>query len=330
MLQPNLGYTHKGTEKLFEVLPLSEKVRLSERVSGDTSFTHAVAFCQAVELLADIQVPERARYLRTIFSELERMANHCNDIGFILNDTAFAVGGSHGTRLKEQIMQLCDQLTGHRFMRGVNTIGGVTKDLISDNLELLQLTINSVTKDLSELVSITENNETVINRLKGTGILQKQVAKDHGVVGMAARGSGINTDARHEYPYAAYDKLTVKVAQQNSGDVYARFSIRVAEVLESARLITQAIKNLPKGAIASTTKISFKKNSCSLGIAEGWRGDIVYFVRTNDVGEIDRVGIRDASFLNWPAVPYAVAGNIVPDFPLINKSFNLSYSGFDR
>lgn len=329
-LEPQLGYVHKGSEKLFEKLALADKVKLSESISGDTSFSHSLAFCQALETLGDVKVPERAQYLRVIYSELERLANHLNDVGFILNDTAFTFGGSNGPRMKEHVMQLCERITGHRFLRGVNTIGGVTKDLTDDLAQSLIAELDAIRKDFEEVIAITEDNETVLNRLKGTGILDKQVALDHGVVGIAARAVGLPYDARKEYPYAAYDSLTLKTAKQITGDVYARYHVRISEVYTAIDLIAQAIKKMPKGAIQSKSAVSLQKKAYTVSITEGWRGDIVYFVATDAKGEISRVGVRDASFLNWPAVPYAVAGNIVPDFPLINKSFNLSYSGFDR
>jgi len=329
-LQPKLGYVHKGSEKLFENITLEKMVALSERISGDMSFTHCLAFCQAVEALGDITVPMRAQFLRVIYSELERLANHINDIGFILNDTALAFGGSFGMRLKERVMFLNEKLTGSRFLRGVNSIGGVTKDLWTEEKEMLQKSLSEIKKDFTECVEIIEDKETVINRLKNTGILEKQVALDHGVVGVAARAVGIPTDVRIDYPYAAYSRFSPKLALQESGDVYARYRVRIMEAFDAIRIILEALDKLPNGEIMSSKKLVLPKNSSSAGLAEGWRGEIVYFIMTDQAGKITRVGVRDPSFLNWPAVPYAVAGNIVPDFPLINKSFNLSYSGFDR
>lgn len=329
-LEPKLGYTHKGSEKLFEKLSFDDKIKLAERISGDTSFTHSLAYCQAIETLGKTTVPSRAKYLRVIYSELERLANHLNDIGFIVNDTAFSFGGSNGQRLKEKVMQLCDLLTGNRFLRGINTVGGVTKD-ISEELQLiLNKELENIQNDFEEVIQIINGNDSVQNRLKGTGILDQQVALDHGVTGIAARALGLPHDARIEFPYAAYKDISVKIAHQTTGDVYARFQIRVSEIHASIAIIEEALKNLPAGSISANTSINLEKNAYTISITEGWRGDIVYFIATNGKGEISRVGIRDASFLNWPAVPYAVVGNIIPDFPLINKSFNLSYSGFDR
>ncbi len=331
-LEPMLGYVHKGTEKLFETLPLLQKISLSEHVSGDSSFSHSLAFCQAVEKLAsDNTVPLRAQYLRVIFAELERLANHLGDLGFIMNDTGFSFGGSQLTRLREMIMQINENISGHRFLRGVNTFGGVNKDLDQKSLVNITNELSKIEKDFAEIINICEDTESVINRLKGTGTLRKDAAIDHGVVGVAARASGISVDTRIDFPYAAYEKIEFAKAVQTSCDVYARFRIRVQEVHSSINIINKSAKLISKGNIVSEIKtVGLRKNSKSFSVVEGWRGEIFYFVMTDSAGEISRVSVRDASFLNWPAVPHAVSGNIVPDFPLINKSFNLSYSGNDR
>lgn len=330
-LEPMLGYTHKGSEKLFEILSFKDKIKLSERISGDTSFTHSLAYCQTVEILSNTDTPPRAKYLRVIYSELERLANHLNDIGFIINDTAFSFGASNGQRLKEKVMQLCEGLTGSRFLRGVNTVGGVTKDISDEKKLHLKEVLLSIRKDFEEVIKIIDDSESVQNRLKGTGTLDKQVGADHGVVGIAARAIGLENDSRVDYPYAAYENITpLKVSLQTTGDVFARFYVRVSETYASIDLIADALDKLPQGSILNKKELKLEKNTYAISVTEGWRGDIVYFVATDNKGEISRVGVRDASFLNWPAVPYAVVSNIVPDFPLINKSFNLSYSGFDR
>lgn len=329
-MESKLGYVHKGTEKLFEISDMDKKIRLSERISGDTSFTHSLAFCQAVESLAEIKPGFRAKYLRVIYSELERLANHFNDIGFIMLDTGYSFGGGNGARLREKIMQINERLTGSRFLRGVNIIGGVTKDIPPQIAGELSEELESIKKDFSEVINIVENSDTLLNRLKDTGKLDRQVAIDHCAVGVAAKGSGIQIDARVDFPYAAYDEIDVKIATEKTTDVYARFRVRIKEVFSSMEIITQALKNMPEDKISgSSVKISLKKNCYSVGIAEGWRGDIIYFVATDTDGNISRVAVRDPSFVNWAVVGHAVKGNVVPDFPLINKSFNLSYSGND-
>jgi Ni,Fe-hydrogenase III large subunit/Ni,Fe-hydrogenase III component G len=330
LLEPMLGYTHKGIEKLFEVLPMEGKVRLSERVSGDTSFTHSLAFCQAIENLSDIEVPERAKYLRIIFSELERLANHLNDIGFIMLDTGFSFGGSHGARLREGVMQWNERLAGNRFLRKVNVVGGVQRDIDSETGRALLSALAGLRSDFDELIEIAEGSGSLYNRLAGTGRLDRQIAIDHGIVGVAARAVGIAHDARREYPYAAYDKLNFTIALQSEGDVLARWLVRIKEVHSSLAILEQALQNLPSGRDLTTNReMALRCNSCAVGITEGWRGDIVYFVTTDRNGQVARVDVRDPSFLNWTVLGHAGKGNVVPDFPLINKSFNLSYAGND-
>lgn len=329
-LEPKLGYKHKGTEKLFEVLPMADKIRLSERVSGDTSFTHSLAFCQAVENLSGIVIPERAKYLRVVFSELERLANHLNDIGLIMLDAGYNFGGSNGARLREIIMQCCERLAGNRFLRGINTVGGVARDITSEMSGGLLSDLKNVHRDFNDVIEIAESSFSLSNRLSGTGKLDRQIALDHGVIGVTGRAIGIAHDARVEYPYAAYDKLKFEIALEEEGDVRARWSVRVKEVHSSMNIIEQALRSIPlNDELISGDETVLRSNSCGVGVAEGWRGDIVYFVATDAAGEVSRVDVRDPSFINWTVLGYAGKGNVVPDFPLINKSFNLSYSGND-
>jgi Ni,Fe-hydrogenase III large subunit len=330
LLEPKLGYKHKGAEKLFETLPMDDKLRLSERISGDTSYTHSLAFCQAVEKLADIKIPERAEYLRVIFSELERLANHFNDIGFIMLDTGYSFGGSNGARLREMIMQWHEQLTGSRYLRGVNAIGGVTKDISPEAAKKMLTDLQAIQKDFSEVVEIAEDSSSVLNRLQSTGKLEQQVAIDHGVMGVAGRAVGLVHDARIEYPYAAYGKIPFEIPLEAEGDVRARFYIRVKEVYSSVSIIEKALNDLPAGnKLQADSAIKLKKNSIAISAVEGWRGEIIYLIMTDAEGNITRVDVRDPSFVNWTVVGHSGKGNIVPDFPLINKSFNLSYSGND-
>lgn len=329
-LEPRLGFVHKGSEKLFEVLPLEKKLALSEKISGDSAFSHSLAFCQAVESLGGINAPERAKYLRVVYTELERLANHLGDIGFIMLDTGFSFGGANGTRLREMIMQINERLTGSRFLRGVNIFGGVSKDIDKSAADKLIEDLNNILEDFSEVIEVAENSDSLLNRLKGTGIVTGQIAKDHGVTGVAGRAGGAEIDARKDFSYAVYDKLDFQIAVEETSDVYARFRVRIKEVYSSFEIIKQALENLPEGAInAPVSSVNLKQDAYALSIVEGWRGDIVYFIMTDANGNISRVDVRDPSFLNWTAAGHAGPGNIVPDFPLINKSFNLSYSGND-
>lgn len=333
LLEPRLGFTHKGSEKLFEQLPLDKKVHLAEKISGDSSFSHALAFCQAAEELSGVSVPERALYLRVVYAELERLANHLGDVGAIMIDTGFNFGGAHGARLRETAMRINEYLTGSRFLRGIAVVGGVIKDISDEKKDKLSGDLTDILKDFSEVVGIAENSSSLFNRLKGTGTLSQAAAKDRGVIGVAGKASGLANDARIDYPYAAYGALSFKeIATEQDGDVYARFQVRILEIRQSIKIIQKTLVQLPKGAVkddAPVTDVAFKKNAISIGVVEGWRGDIVYFLTTDANGDISRVAVRDPSFVNWSALESAGFGNVVPDFPLINKSFNLSYSGYD-
>jgi Ni,Fe-hydrogenase III large subunit/Ni,Fe-hydrogenase III component G len=329
-LDPLLGWKHKGIEKLFETGSLAQKIAIAERVSGDSSFAHSLALCQALESLSHVQPHEYTRLARVLFAEMERLANHFSDIGFIMLDTAFTFGGSNGARLRERMMQWAERITGSRFLRGVNTIGGLACTLSAPELHAFLADIPRIRTDFTEVIGIANDSITLHQRLVTTGTLTPDVAQDFGVVGIPARAVGSTRDARKDFPYAAYDTLDFKVVTKETGDVYARFHVRIGEVYESLSLIEQALTRLVRiSPHAHETNHHVRKDALAVSMVEGWRGDIVYVVTTNGTGEISRIKVRDPSFLNWQAFPNAAVGEMVPDFPLINKSFNLSYSGND-
>jgi Ni,Fe-hydrogenase III large subunit len=258
------------------------------------------------------------------------LANHFGDIGAIMVDTGFNFGGSNGARLREVVMQLNESLTGSRFLRGINVVGGCTRDIDMETARDTIQKLDSLRHDFSEVIHIAENTSSLIERLRDTGKLDAVTARDHGVVGIAGKAIGLSIDARRDYPYAAYGKFIIEPAVEQDGDVYARFFVRVKEVYSSIEILQRSLQDL--GAQSSSdisTSIPMAKNSYAIGIVEGWRGDIVYLVATDAKGALSRVDVRDSSFLNWTALGHAGVGNMVPDFPLINKSFNLSYSGND-
>lgn len=322
-------WKHRGVEKLFEQQALTAATPLAERVSGDTSVGHSLTYCQAVETLLGIDVPRRARYLRSLFLELERLHNHLGDVGAICNDTAYALAHAHCSWMKEQLMQLNDRLSGSRFLRGVMAVGGVTNDVSAiqrgDVIEVL----NGIETDFSELESIIFANASLTDRLETTGVLTERTAWDHAVVGVVGRASGIDQDVRRDHPFAAYDELSPKVALYRYGDVRARMRVRMDEIHESIRLIRKIPHNIPEGPLVAAPARSPHPGEWALSAVEGWRGEILYFVMAGEDGRIHRCKVRDPSFVNWPAIQWAVVGNIIPDFPLINKSFNLSYAGND-
>jgi Ni,Fe-hydrogenase III large subunit/Ni,Fe-hydrogenase III component G len=325
-MKSRLYFTHKGTEKLFEGRTPSDGVELAERVSGDTSVGHALAYCQTVEALSGVAAPARARYLRVILLELERLYNHVGDFGMIANDTGFAAGHAHCFRIRERLLRLNKRLTGHRLLRGTLTPGGVRGDLPA-GLDLAG-EVEEALADFEEIVEISLSNTLVADRLEGTGRLTAQTARDHGALGFVARASGLDADARRDHPFAAYGELSVRVPVFESGDVKARTLVRVEEARESARLIREAVRALPGGPLQAPLG-AFPAFTPAFSMVEGWRGGIVHWLMTDASGALERVKILDPSFLNWRPLSYALLKNIVPDFPLCNKSFNQSYSGND-
>jgi Ni,Fe-hydrogenase III large subunit/Ni,Fe-hydrogenase III component G len=322
-------WKHRGVEKLFEQQTLSAAVPLAERVSGDTTVGHSLAYCQAVESLFRLDVPRRARYLRSLFLELERLHNHLGDVGAICNDTAYALPHAHCGRMKERLLQLNDRLTGSRFLRDTIAIGGVTRDLTQPQCGEIVDELDRIEKDFSELESIIFANASLTDRLETTGVLTERTAWDHAVTGVVGRASGIDQDVRRDRPFAAYDELPPKVVLYRYGDVRARMRVRMDEIHESMRLIREIRLKIPDGPIAAEPGPAPQPGAWALSAVEAWRGEILYFVMAGENGRIHRCKVRDPSFVNWPAIQWAAVGNIIPDFPLINKSFNLSYAGND-
>jgi len=322
-------WKHRGVEKLFEQQNLATAVPLAERVSGDTTIGHSLAYCQAVEALLGLEVPRRARYLRSLFLELERLHNHLGDVGAICNDTAYVLAHAHCGRMKERIMQLSDRLTGSRFLRGANQVGGVAVDLTGAQLAEVVTELDAIEPDFSELERILFANASLTDRLETTGVLKERTAWDHAVMGVVGKATGIDRDLRRDRPFAAYDELQVKVSVYRYGDVRARMRVRMDEIHESMRLIRDVRERIPQGPITAEPSGVPVAGDWALGAVEGWRGEILYVVMAGENGRIHRCKVRDPSFVLWPAIQWAVLGNIIPDFPLINKSFNLSYAGND-
>jgi len=325
-MKSRLYFTHKGTEKLFEGREPAAGVELAERVSGDTTIGHSLAFCQALEAAAGLTVPDRAKYLRVVLLEMERLYNHVGDFGMIANDTGYAVAHSHCFRIRERLLRLNKRLTGNRLLRGGIIPGGVGHDLPPD-LDLAG-EVEAALRDFDEIVELTLANTLVMDRLEGTGRLSTRTARDHGVLGYVARASGIDTDVRRDHPFAAYGSLEFRVPLFESGDVKARTFVRIEEAREAVRLIRQAVERLPAGVLASPLD-RIPPFEPAFSLVEGWRGAIVHWVMADRTGRLFRVKIMDPSFLNWRPLSYALLKNIVPDFPLCNKSFNQSYSGND-
>jgi Ni,Fe-hydrogenase III large subunit len=231
-------------------------------------------------------------------------------------------------RLREEILRLNARLTGHRLLRGVMAPGGVRNDLSPSQIRDVRTTLARVVADFDEIVDIAINNTLLLDRLHGTGQLTESTAREMQVVGLAARASGIDSDARRDHPFAAYRSLEVRVPVFKSGDVWARMMVRVEETHEAFSLIARALDALPEGTSLNVVE-TLPAGASAFGLVEGWRGPIWHWVTAGEKNSLFRVKVKDPSFANWPALNYAILKNIVPDFPLVNKSFNLSYAGND-
>jgi len=326
-LETRLGWTHKGTEKLFEDKDVNFGVKLSECVTGDSAFSNSWAFCQAIEKIYRINAPEKALFLRAVFLELERMYNHLNGIGGIAIDVGFSFPAAYASMMKEKILRLNQKLTGSRYLKGVNIIGGVSVDMDNEKKAALLEELNALEKDFKELKNMLYSSTSFMDRLDGTGTLKKKTAEDLGVLGLAARASGIEKDLRKDFP-GVYDKVKFNMNKESARDVMARLNIRVSEFEESISLIRQFIDKTRPDSISFQGKIE-SRDGVGLGYVEAWRGPLLYWVRLNKKGLVERCKIVDPSFHNWEGLCYSVLGDIIPDFPVCNKSFDLSYSGND-
>ena len=328
-LETRLFYTHRGIEKLAEGKHFNHVLQISERICGACAISHAVSYCQAIEDIAGAVIPPRAAALRSFYLELERLYNHVGDLGNICAGVGFAVGTSQGARLKEELMRLNERLTGHRFLRGTCQVGGIRCDLDAENMRDAASTLTRVEAEFREFTDLIMNTDAFLERMTGTGVVTREAARDLGAVGVAARASGVDRDARRDHPYAAYGQFKMDVPLQTAGDVRARAQVRVDETLVSFALASELVSKLPDGPLAISIA-ELPPYQTGIGMTESPRGENVHWVRTGTGGLIDRYRIRSASYCNWPVVATAVPGNMVPDFPLINKSFELCYSCLDR
>lgn len=322
-MKARLWFVHKGIERLFQGRTIDAGVELAERISGDTAVGHNLAYCLAVEGATGCAPPPEAHPVRAILLELERLYNHVTDLGAMGNDVAFGIAHAHTMRIREQLLRLNARITGHRLLRGGVVPGGTRVEWLPD-----PVTLTAIRDDIGEVVDIMMSNTTLVDRFTGTSVLSNDDATQIGTLGYVARASGIDADARRDHPFAdVYQRLIVPVLA--AGDVMSRFQIRFAEITASVALVTDLLPGATPGhhvaAIDPGAGIGH-----GVGLVEGWRGTIAHRVEVAGDGSLTRVKIVDPSFFNWPALPIALAGDtIVPDFPLTNKSFNLSYAGND-
>jgi Ni,Fe-hydrogenase III large subunit len=326
-LEERLGYTHKGIEGLMIGADLGRAVQLAGRVSGDSTVAYAFAFSQAAEAALKIVVPERAIWLRALFAELERLANHLGDIGAICNDASFALMHALCSVLRENVLRASNAAFGHRLMRDIIVPGGVTHDLSNESREIIQATLDIIRLRFPALVELYDNTASLQDRTVDTGVLKPVLAKQYAPGGYIGRASGRSFDARKTLAYPPYDRLRFEVPVLNEGDVNARVWIRVREVEQSLSLIDQILDRLPEGPLRAKAG-QFREPREGMAIVEGFRGDVLVWLRLRD-GRVERCHLRDPSWFQWPLLEAVIENNIVADFPLCNKSFNCSYSGHD-
>jgi Ni,Fe-hydrogenase III large subunit/Ni,Fe-hydrogenase III component G len=322
-LKARLWFVHKGVEKLFQGRSVAAGLPLAERISGDTAVGHALAYCLACEEATGAEVPTEAQRARAMLLELERIHNHVADLGMLCNDVGHGILNAHAQRVREQLLRLNREITGHRLLRGGVVPGGAALHALPDLRRL-----KAIGADIHEITDLALGHSTVRDRFTGTAILSGAAAREIGCLGYAARASGLAEDARVAHPFTPYGtRLDVPV--HDSGDVLARFLVRAEEIEIPLALIEQFADGLTPGAVLGPTPAAGTGPRTGVGLVEGWRGTIATRVELTVDGTLARVKPVDPSFFNWPALPVALADTIVPDFPLTNKSFNLSYAGND-
>jgi Ni,Fe-hydrogenase III large subunit/Ni,Fe-hydrogenase III component G len=324
-MKARLWFVHKGIERLFETRDPFAGVELAERISGDTAVGHNLAYCLSVEQATACQVPLAGQLLRAVLLELERLYNHTADIGALCNDVAYSIIHAHAMRIREQLLRLNQRTTGHRLLRGAIVPGGATVRGLPTIDEL-----EGIVGDIMEIAQLALDNATVVDRFSGTAVLDSATARDLGTVGYVARASGIDVDARRDHPFVTLEPA-LDTPVRNEGDVMARFLIRGQDIEASLALLRGLLQHLGQLRDAPTlTPVEPPATATSgVGITEAWRGTLVHRIELAADGTLTRVKIVDPSFLNWPALAPSLRDTIVPDFPLANKSFNLSYAGND-
>jgi Ni,Fe-hydrogenase III large subunit len=327
-LEERLGYVHKGIERRFAELPLLDGHRLAARVSGDSAVAFSWAYCQALEGMAAAHLPPRAAWLRAVALELERLANHLGDLGALGNDAGFAFGLAQFSRLKEQLLRATEQALGQRYLMDFVVPGGTRVDLSSAGARSLIETIESIVNEVDTLRTIYDEHAGLRDRFVGAGVVTPTLAAKLGLTGLAGRASGQAFDLRCDLPCDPYGDLAPQKIVRTEGDVAARVAVRFDEVTESAHLMQRMLQQLPVGLHHAAVSMPHE-GALGVGMIEGWRGPIFIALEAGDGGMIRRCHPHDPSWQNWPVLEHAIIDNIVPDFPLINKSFNLSYSGHD-
>ncbi|MGD9581209.1 MAG: NADH-quinone oxidoreductase subunit C [Vampirovibrionia bacterium] len=331
-LEIQLGYQHRNIEELFTLNKNQFKNQLAESIAGDTVIGHNLTYSNAIESLAGIQISNKADIIRLVALEMERIAIHIGDLGAISNDIAYLMGNAVFGATRTLVINTLLEISGSRFGRGLIRIGGVTFDINDELKEKIKTMLSKISKDVDRMVKTMVSSSTVMSRLEKTGTVETQKARIIGLIGMAARASGVEIDTRIDHPFGYYAKLNIEKEILTTGDVYARMYIRYLEINQSIKIINtllEELNNYKNETLIIKNKKLLKENSMVVSIVEGWRGEIIHSVLTDEKGNISKYKIKDPSFNNWYGLSQAVKNNGISDFPLCNKSFNLSYCGTD-
>ncbi len=329
-LDARLFYTHRGIEKLVEGRTFEQALAIVERACGVCTVTHATAYSRAVERLTGTEAPPRARAARVLLAEMERLYNHVGDLGNICAGVGFHFGTSRLGWQKERLLRLNEGLTGHRYLTGMVAPGGLRLDLDGAAVTALASAVDGIDHDVRAIVRRLVRSDSFMGRLHGTGVVTAATARRLGAVGVAARASGLATDLRVDRPTDAYAEIDVPVVTHATGDVAARFHVRAQEALVSSAIVRELAGRLPDGPIRVPPARVAEPGTSTLAGAEGPRGASWLWLMAGRDGRVERLHLRSGSFADWPVVAAAVPGNLVPDFPLINKSFELCYACTDR
>ena len=327
-LEERLGYVHKGIESLLSGASLERAVRLVGRVSGDSTVAYALAFARAVEAATETTIPDRAHWLRALMAELERLANHCGDIGAVCNDAAFALMLAHCAVLREQVLRASASCFGHRLLMDRIVPGGVVADLPADGAKTLRALITEFRRQFPPLIELYDDTASLQNRTVSTGFVRPALIRQFGCGGFIGRAGGRGFDARRWPSYPPYGQLKFETPTRTDSDVNARVWLRIHEVEQSLALIEQILEQLPPGPLCVELNRPGRPSE-GMALIEGFRGDVLVWLRLAADGTIVRCHPRDPSWFQWPLLEAAIENNIVADFPLCNKSFNCSYSGHD-
>jgi Ni,Fe-hydrogenase III large subunit/Ni,Fe-hydrogenase III component G len=323
-----LGYQHRGVERLLETLDRPRAVLVAESIAGDTVVAHASAYCGAVEALARSHKSARAQSIRGIALELERLANHVGDLGALAGDVAYQPAAAYFGRLRGECLNLLMTLSGNRYGRGLVRPGGVAFDIPDAMVDEIVRRVTRLEEELRPVADLFFGTASVQSRFEAVGTVMRDAVLAHGYVGPVARACDVHRDVRHDHPYGVFRFAQIPVATAWAGDVFARALVRRVEIQWSLEFVREQVAALPRGGLRESCD-ALRPNEIVVALEEGWRGEVAHVVVTDDAGRVRRHKVIDPSFHNWNALALAMPGNQISDFPLCNKSFNLSYAGHD-